>query len=111
MRELDDTIFDIEHESKPCLSSWSKIHSCRPSYLFTPKNDDEVRSLFAWCHQNDQKIRFTAGLCMENNIWCPDGKHEECHTIIISSLKFNQILNVNFHMRSSHYTYLFMCVL
>ena len=61
--------------------------------------------------KNDQKIRFTAGLCMDNNIWCPDGKHEECHTIIISSLKFNQILNVNFHMRSSHYTYLFMCVL
>lgn len=94
MTTIEDAIFNIEHYSKPHLSTWSNVFSCRPSYIFVPKNEDEIRLLFSWCDKNDYKIRFTAGLCMENNIWCPDGKHEESHTIVISSLKFNHILDV-----------------
>ena len=96
MEELSNTISNIEHSSKPYISTWSNIFSCRPSYLFIPKNENEIRSLFEWCHENGQKIRIVGGLCMENNLWCPDTKHEERHTVIISCSKFNKILNVSF---------------
>ena len=96
MQELCNTIANIEHSSRPYLTTWSKLYSCRPAYQFVPKDDEEVGALFEWCHRSGQKIRIVGGLCIENNFWCPQDKQEELRTVIISTSKFNKILDASF---------------